>query len=174
MWVPFLRPFPGSEAHTFSLWAENGAFWVGGVGVKYMLQKFVCFFCPLLPKTEKVQAVLHEGGGGNSGNSSMTQGHISWHLMPSEKLNSRLVEDGKADMQRRSPKRGARESAPESAQEGACEGARESARKKLSRAPWQAPSRALSKALSRAPRFGPALLQAPPRALFGVWGFEPL
>ena len=29
MWVPFLRPFPGNEAHHFFLGAQNGVFWVG-------------------------------------------------------------------------------------------------------------------------------------------------
>ena len=38
-------------------------------------------------------------------------------------------------------------------------------------APSQAPSQALSRALSRAPHFRPALPQAPPWALWGVWGF---
>ena len=76
---------------------------------------------------------------------------------------------------------GARGSAPESARQGACEGAREGARPRfscakrggqaLSRAPSQAPCRAHSGALSRAPHFRPALPEAPPQALLGVWGF---
>ena len=43
--------------------------------------------------------------------------------------------------------------------------------KKGGRAPSRAPSQAPSQAPSRAPHIGPALLQAPPGALFGVRGF---
>ena len=47
MWVPFLRPFPGNEAHKyFFLGAQNGVFWLGAK--KFMLKKFMCFFGPLM------------------------------------------------------------------------------------------------------------------------------
>ena len=45
MWVPFLRPFPGNEAHKLFLGGQNGVFWVGAK--KFMLKKFMCFFGPL-------------------------------------------------------------------------------------------------------------------------------
>ena len=38
---PFLRPFPGNEAHKlFFLGAQNGVFWVGAK--KFRLKKFMC------------------------------------------------------------------------------------------------------------------------------------
>ena len=40
MWVPFLRPFPGNEAHTFFLGDFHEGVWVGA-------KKFMCFFGPL-------------------------------------------------------------------------------------------------------------------------------
>ena len=46
MWVPFLRPFPGNEAHNFFLLgAQNGGF--GARAKQSMLKKFMCFFGPL-------------------------------------------------------------------------------------------------------------------------------
>ena len=46
MWVPFLRPFPGNEAHKFFfLGAQIGVFRVGAK--MFMLKKFMCFFRPL-------------------------------------------------------------------------------------------------------------------------------
>ena len=38
-WVPFLRSFPGNEAHRLSLGAQNGAVWVGAKN--FMLKKFM-------------------------------------------------------------------------------------------------------------------------------------
>ena len=45
MWVPLLRSFPGIGAHKLFSGAQNGGFRVGGK--KFMLKKFMCFFCPL-------------------------------------------------------------------------------------------------------------------------------
>ena len=50
MWVPFLRSFPGNEAHKLFL----GVPYLGVLGgaKKFMLKKFMCFFRPLnLPAT---------------------------------------------------------------------------------------------------------------------------
>ena len=47
MWVPFLRSSPGNEAHKLFLGgSEWGGIWVGAK--KLMLEKFMCFFVPLL------------------------------------------------------------------------------------------------------------------------------
>ena len=45
LWVPFLRPFPGNEAHHF-FWGPKMGF-LGGWAKKYMLKKFTCFCVPL-------------------------------------------------------------------------------------------------------------------------------
>ena len=42
MWVPFLRSFPGNEAHKLFLGAQTGAFWVGGQKV-YVERVYVLF-----------------------------------------------------------------------------------------------------------------------------------
>ena len=46
MWVPFLRSFPGNEAHKLFSGGPKWGFRVGGK--KFMLKKFVCFFRPLV------------------------------------------------------------------------------------------------------------------------------
>ena len=45
MWVLFLRPFPGKEAHKLFSGVPNGVFWVGDE--KFMSKKLMCFFGPL-------------------------------------------------------------------------------------------------------------------------------
>ena len=45
MWLPFLRSFPGNEAHKIFSEGPNGVFRVGGK--KLMLKHFMRFFCPL-------------------------------------------------------------------------------------------------------------------------------
>ena len=44
MWVHFLHPFPGYEAHNFSGGPKQG---VLGESQKFMLKKFLCFYGPL-------------------------------------------------------------------------------------------------------------------------------
>ena len=52
MWVPFLRPFPGNEAHNFF---SGGLKWGFRVGCKkFMLKEFMCFFPPLILLTRKM------------------------------------------------------------------------------------------------------------------------
>ena len=51
MSVPFLRSFPGNEAHKLLLGCQKGVFWVGAK--KVMLKKFMCFFGPLGKMTAK-------------------------------------------------------------------------------------------------------------------------
>ena len=46
LWVPFLHPFPGNEAHKLFFWRPKLEGFVWGAK-KFMLKKFMCFFCPL-------------------------------------------------------------------------------------------------------------------------------
>ena len=45
MWVPFLRSFPGNEAH--KLFSGGPNWGISGGTKKFMLKKFMCCFCPL-------------------------------------------------------------------------------------------------------------------------------
>ena len=59
MWVPFLRSFPGNEAHEFFLGVQKGAF--GWGAKKFMLKEFMCLFCPLTtvdPPVRKLDLVF--------------------------------------------------------------------------------------------------------------------
>ena len=49
MWVHFLRPFPGNEAHKLFCGGPNLG--VLGGGQKFMLKEFMCFFGPLVLET---------------------------------------------------------------------------------------------------------------------------
>ena len=68
MWVPFLRPLPGAEAHNFFWGSKRGVFWVGAK--KFMLKKFMCFFGPLVSggkknnKHKQLRGIVPEMGGG--------------------------------------------------------------------------------------------------------------
>ena len=61
MWVPFLRSFPGNEAHKLL----SGGPKIGGLGRgggKFMLKKFMCFFPPLtMSKLESHNRSDHGG-----------------------------------------------------------------------------------------------------------------
>ena len=45
VYVPLLRSFPGNEAHKLFSGGPKQGFWVAAK--KFMLKKFMCFFCPL-------------------------------------------------------------------------------------------------------------------------------
>ena len=65
MWVPFLRSFPGNEAHNFCLGGAKWGFWVGG-GKKFMLKKFMCFFRPLYLSPRDCDCEIYEGAYGST------------------------------------------------------------------------------------------------------------
>ena len=51
MWVPFLRPFPGNEAHKLFFWeAKMGCFWWGQ---KVYVENVYVLFSPLLKRQNR-------------------------------------------------------------------------------------------------------------------------